>query len=78
VSSQPFAQGHGGGGGSGRRSQQPPELRPEDTPDRQVSLRRIARLFIPYRLRLGLLLGLIVIGSILSVAWNCSRGWSPG
>jgi ATP-binding cassette subfamily B protein len=68
VSSQPFAQGHGGGGGSGRRSQQPPELRPEDTPDRQVSLRRIARLFIPYRLRLGLLLGLIVIGSILSVA----------
>ena len=68
MSSQPFAQGHGGGGGSGRRSQQPPELRPEDTPDRQVSLRRIARLFIPYRLRLGLLLGLIVIGSILSVA----------
>jgi ATP-binding cassette subfamily B protein len=66
VSSQPFAQGHGGGG-SGRRSQQP-ELRPEDIPDRQVSLRRIARLFIPYRLRLGLLLGLIVIGSILSVA----------
>ncbi len=66
MSSQPFAQGHGGG--NGRRSQQPPELRPEDIPDRQVSLRRIARLFIPYRLRLGLLLGLIVIGSILSVA----------
>jgi ATP-binding cassette subfamily B protein len=70
VSSQPFSQGHGGGGGSGngRRPQQPPELRPEDTPDRQASLRRIARLFIPYRLRLGLLLALIVIGSILSVA----------
>jgi ATP-binding cassette subfamily B protein len=67
VSSQPFAQGHGGGG-NGRRSRQPPELRPEDIPDRRVSLRRIARLFIPYRLRLGLLLGLIVIGSILSVA----------
>ncbi len=67
MSSQPFAQGHGGGG-NGRRSQPPPELRPEDIPDRQVSLRRIARLFIPYRLRLGLLLGLIVIGSILSVA----------
>ena len=66
MSSQPFAQGHGGG--NGRRSQQPPELRPEDIPDRRVSLRRIARLFIPYRLRLGLLLGLIVIGSILSVA----------
>jgi len=65
MSSQPFAQGHGGG--NGRRSRQP-ELRPEDIPDRQVSLRRIGRLFIPYRLRLGLLLGLIVIGSILSVA----------
>ena len=71
MSSQPFAQGHGGGGGNGRRSQQPPELRPEDIPGAggpQISLRRIARLFIPYRLRLGLLLGLIVIGSILSVA----------
>ena len=70
MSSQPFAQGHGGGG-NGRRSQQPPELRPEDLPGAggpQISLRRIARLFIPYRLRLGLLLGLIVIGSILSVA----------
>jgi ATP-binding cassette subfamily B protein len=65
VSAQPFAQGHGGGGG--RRSQLP-ELRPEDIPDRHVSLRRIGRLFIPYRLRLGLLLGLIVLGSILSVA----------
>jgi ATP-binding cassette subfamily B protein len=44
------------------------ELRPEDIPDRHVSLRRIGRLFIPYRMRLGLLLGLIVLGSILSVA----------
>ncbi len=42
--------------------------RPEDTPDRPVSLRRIARLFIPYRLRLGTLLALIFLGSILSVA----------
>ena len=67
MSSQPFAQGHGGGGGGGRRSEQP-ELRPEDIPDRPVSLRRIGRLFIPYRLRLGLLLGLIVLGSVLSVA----------
>jgi ATP-binding cassette, subfamily B, bacterial len=33
-----------------------------------VSLRRIGRLFIPYRVRLGLLLGLIVLGSVLSVA----------
>ena len=67
MSSQPFAQGHGGGG-NGRRSQRPPELRPEDIPDRKVSLRRIGRLFIPYRLRLGTLLGLIFLGSILSVA----------
>jgi len=69
VSSQPFAQGHGGG--NGRRSQ-PPELRPEDIPGRvggpPVSLRRIARLFSPYRLRLGTLLWLIFLGSILSVA----------
>jgi len=64
VSSQPFAQGHGGGGRPSQRS----ELRPEDIPDRPVSLRRIGRLFIPYRLRLGLLLGLIFLGSILSVA----------
>jgi ATP-binding cassette subfamily B protein len=67
VSSQPFSQGHGGGGGGGRRSRQP-ELRPEDIPDRPVSLRRIGRLFVPYRVRLGLLLGLIVFGSVLSVA----------
>jgi ATP-binding cassette subfamily B protein len=70
VSHQPFAQGHGGG--EGRRSKPPdrPKIgnRPEDIPDRPVSLRRIGRLFIPYRLRLGLLLGLIVVGSILSVA----------
>jgi ATP-binding cassette, subfamily B, bacterial len=66
LSQAPFAQGHGGRG-EGRRSQRP-ELRPEDIPDKHVSLRRIGRLFIPYRLRLGLLLALIVLGSILSVA----------
>jgi ATP-binding cassette subfamily B protein len=69
MSSQPFAQGHGGGG-NGRRSRQP-ELLPEDIPGAggpPVSLRRIGRLFIPYRLRLGMLLGLIILGSILSVA----------
>ena len=59
-------EGRAGGGrdGGSRRK----ELRPEDIPDKPVSLRRIGRLFIPYRLRLGLLLGLIVFGSILSVA----------
>ena len=64
MSHQPFAQGHGGEGRGSQRA----ELRPEDVPDRDVSLRRIGRLFIPYRLRLGLLLGLIFLGSILSVA----------
>jgi len=64
VSHQPFAQGHGGEGRGSQRA----ELRPEDVPGRHVSLRRIGRLFIPYRLRLGLLLGLIFLGSILSVA----------
>jgi ATP-binding cassette, subfamily B, bacterial len=67
VSSQPFTLGHGGGGGEGRRRQQGPP-RPEDVPDRPVSLRRVGRLFIPYRVRLGLLLALIVLGSVLSVA----------
>ncbi len=65
-------EGRGGGGGEGRSGARPParrkELRPEDIPDRPVSLRRIGRLFVPYRVRLGLLLGLIVFGSILSVA----------
>jgi ATP-binding cassette, subfamily B, bacterial len=64
VSSQPFAQGRSGTG----RHDSPPELRPEDIPDKPVSLRRVGRLFGPYRVRLGLLLGLIFLGSILSVA----------
>jgi ATP-binding cassette, subfamily B, bacterial len=45
-----------------------PSPQGEDTADRHVSLRRIGRLFIPYRVRLGSLLGLIVLGSLLSVA----------
>jgi ATP-binding cassette, subfamily B, bacterial len=72
VSAQPFSQGHGGGGGGGGRGSRRSKPRPEDIPDRaggeSVSLRRIGRLFIPYRLRLGGLLGLIVLGSVLSVA----------
>jgi ATP-binding cassette subfamily B protein len=66
VSAQPFSPGHGGSG-EGRRSRRS-ELRPEDIPDKHVSLGRIGRLFIPYRVRLGGLLGLIVLGSVLSVA----------
>ncbi len=60
--------GEGRGGQGGGPPRAPKELRPEDIPDKQVSLRRIGRLFVPYRVRLGLLLGLIVFGSILSVA----------
>ena len=59
--------GRGGGrGGSGSGSSPPP--RPEHVPDKPVSLRRVGRLFRPYRLRLSSLLGLIVLGSVLSVA----------
>ena len=70
MSHQPFAQGHGEGGGrrSGRASGSNAGQRPEDVPQKHVPLRRIGRLFVPYRLRLGLLLGLIFLGSILSVA----------
>jgi ATP-binding cassette subfamily B protein len=64
VSSQPLGRGRSGEGPHG----QPSELRPEDIPDQPVSLRRVARLFMPYRLRLGALLTLIFLGSILSVA----------
>jgi ATP-binding cassette, subfamily B, bacterial len=49
----PGGSGEAGGGGAGAE---------------HVSLRRIAHLFVPYRLRLGSLLSLIVLGSVLSVA----------
>jgi ATP-binding cassette, subfamily B, bacterial len=64
VSSQPFAQRRSGEGPHSPRR----ELHPEDKPATPVSLRRVGGLFAPYRLRLGLLLGLIFLGSILSVA----------
>ena len=61
MSSQPFAPG---------RSHEPHaprgELRAEDRPMRPVSLRRVARLFAPYRARLGGLLALICLGAELS------------
>jgi ATP-binding cassette, subfamily B, bacterial len=60
-------EGRGDGRGAGRK-----QLRPEDIADgvggNPVPLRRIARLFRPYRMRLGGLLALIVLGSVLSVA----------
>jgi ATP-binding cassette subfamily B protein len=63
VSSQPFSQGRSGEG----RHRATPELRPEDIPSTPVSLRRIARLFGPYRPRLSLLLGLIFLSAGLGV-----------
>src|ERR1700682_3185824 len=62
VSHQPVA--HGGGEG---RPNPRPELRPEDIPALPVSLRRIGRLFAPYRARLGGLLTLIFLGAGLGV-----------
>jgi ATP-binding cassette, subfamily B, bacterial len=63
VSSQPFSQGRSGEG----RHRQRPELRPEDIPATPVSLRRVARLFRPYRQRLSVLLGLIFVSAGLGV-----------
>jgi ATP-binding cassette subfamily B protein len=63
VASQPFAQGRGGEG----RHLPPRELRPEDVPATPVSLRRVGRLFAPYRTRLGGLLALIFLSAGLGV-----------
>jgi ATP-binding cassette, subfamily B, bacterial len=63
VSSQPFAQGRTGEG----RHLPPEELRPEDIPAVPVSLRRIGRLFRPYRARLAALLTLIFLSAGLGV-----------
>jgi ATP-binding cassette subfamily B protein len=63
VSSQPFAQGRSGEGRHGSR----PELRPEDIPATPVSLRRVGRLFAPYRARLSGLLALIFLSAGLGV-----------
>jgi ATP-binding cassette subfamily B protein len=63
VSAQPFSPGRSGDGRHGRT----PDLRPEDIPSTPVSLRRIARLFSPYRQRLTLLLSLIFLAAGLGV-----------
>ncbi len=63
MSSQPFAQGRSGEGRHAPR----PDLRPEDIPSAPVSLRRIGRLFGPYRPRLALLLTLIFVSAGLGV-----------
>ena len=48
-----------------RYSRQPegPVERPEDPAVRKANLRRIIRLFRPYRARLGLVCGLIVVSA---------------
>ncbi|MEA2216952.1 MAG: ATP-binding cassette, subfamily bacterial [Solirubrobacteraceae bacterium] len=63
MSAQPFSPGRSGDGRHGRT----PDLRPEDIPATPVSLRRIARLFSPYRPRLTLLLSLIFLSAGLGV-----------
>jgi ATP-binding cassette, subfamily B, bacterial len=63
LSQQPFAQGRGGEG----RNRSQTELRPEDIPDRPVSLKRVGRLFLPYRVRLSGLLTLIFLAAGLGV-----------
>jgi ATP-binding cassette subfamily B protein len=63
VSAQPFSEGRRGDG----RRHQPPTLKPEDIPAAPVSLRRVARLFGPYRPRLTGLLALIFLSAGLGV-----------
>ncbi|HEX3910972.1 MAG TPA: ABC transporter ATP-binding protein [Solirubrobacteraceae bacterium] len=63
MSSQPFSQGRSGEG----RHSSPPQPRPEDIPSTPVSLRRIGRLFGPYRPRLSALLALIFLAAGLGV-----------
>ncbi len=63
MSHHPVAHASGGEGRPGSR----PELRPEDIPSTPVSLRRIGRLFAPYRARLSGLLTLIFLAAGLGV-----------
>jgi ATP-binding cassette subfamily B protein len=63
VSSQPFSQGRSGDG----RHRPSADLRPEDIPTVPVSLRRVSRLFGPYRARLSGLLTLIFVSAGLGV-----------
>src|SRR6202011_227072 len=62
MSSQPFAEGRPGHGRHER-----PQLQPGDVPDTPVSLRRVGRLFGPYRVRLSALLALIFLSAGLGV-----------
>ncbi len=62
MSSQPFGPGRSG---EGRHPTPAPPA--QDNADTPVSLRRVARLFRPYRLRLGVLLALIFLSAALGV-----------
>ena len=53
-------------GGGGRRGREAPE-RPADPAVRRANLKRIARLFRAYRIRLGVVLGLILVSAALGV-----------
>ena len=49
------------------RSSEPP-VRPEDPAVRRANLRRVSGLFRPYRMRLGIVLALIGVSSLLGIA----------
>jgi len=58
--------------------QEPPE-RPADPAVRRANLRRVARLFRPYRARLGAVLALIVFSAALGVVLEDARPYErPG
>ncbi|HEX5225379.1 MAG TPA: ABC transporter ATP-binding protein [Solirubrobacteraceae bacterium] len=63
MSAQPFSEGRRGDG----RRHSSPDLRPEDIPSAPVELRRVSRLFGPYRARLTGLLALIFLSAGLGV-----------
>jgi ATP-binding cassette subfamily B protein len=58
------------GRGGGRRGFRPDEapVRPDDPEVRRANLRRVSSLFRPYRLRLGFVLALIGVSSLLGIA----------
>ena len=56
------------GGGGGGRSRAPAETRSGDDATRRANTRRVLGLFSTYRLRLGLLLGLIAFSALISLA----------
>ena len=63
IRAQRYGSGAGGGRGPGRSDKQPPALM---DPTRERDRGRILRLFMAYRARLALVLGLIVVSSGLS------------